>query len=200
MAASDVVRLEEGLGVHRISPNSTSGKSSSLSAAQETNSVVEPEPVDNEKQATQEAVVSARNWSRRRKVTTTWVVSMFKFISGLTSTSIVPNLPAIANQFHTQPGTLTIFPLSTYFLGYAAGLLLIGPLSETFGRVGALQLSNLSFIVFSTAAGFSQTNAQIIVLRVLIGFGGAGPLSVSFLCSMSSELSTAGLFCSSLIS
>jgi MFS family permease len=121
---------------------------------------------------------TAREWSKERKYITTWVVSLFKFISGLTSTSIVPNLPAIATQFGTAPGALSIFPLSTYFLGYAAGLLLIGPLSETFGRVGALQLSNLSFIVFNTAAGFAQTNAQLIVLRVLSGFGGAGPLSV----------------------
>ena len=120
--------------------------------------------------------LDARKWSRKKKVLTTWVISLFKFISGLTSTSVVPNLHNIALEFGTRSRVLKIFPLSSYFLGYIAGLLIIGPLSENFGRVGMLQASNILFIVFNTAAGFSKTNTQIVVMRVLSGLG--GPLSV----------------------
>lgn len=122
--------------------------------------------------------LDARNWTRQKKVLTTWIVSMFKFMSGLTSSSIVPNLASIALDVATGSGALRVLPLSAYFMGFAVGLLLIGPLSETFGRVGMLQASNMFFIIFNTAAGFSRTNAQIVVMRVLSGFGGAGPLSV----------------------
>ena len=69
--------------------------------------------------------------------------------------------------------------MSSYFLGYTAGLLFIGPFSETFGRVGMLQVSNMLFIAFNTAAGFSQNLRQIVIMRVISGIGGAGPLSVS---------------------
>lgn len=120
----------------------------------------------------------ARNWSWRRKVLTTWVVSLFKFISGLASSAIVPSLTTIANDFGTPEGPLRPLPLSAYFLGYAVGLLTLGPLSETFGRVGVLQGSNIFFIIFNTAGGFAQTNAQLIVLRIMSGIGGAGPLSL----------------------
>lgn len=124
-------------------------------------------------------ITNARLWPRRQKLVTTWVVSFFKFISGLTSSSVVPNLPSIASELDIPQGALTLFPLSAYFLGYSVGLLVIGSLSETFGRLGTLQAANLIFIVFNTACGFSQTKTQIIVARTLSGFGGAGPLCVS---------------------
>lgn len=125
-------------------------------------------------------VHDARNWSRRQKLITTWVVSLFKAISGLASSSIVPGLATIAMEFHTDPGILTVLPLSSYFIGYTIGLLVIGPLSETFGRIGMLQGSNMSFIIFNLAAGLSQSSVQLNVLRAFSGFGAAGPLSVGF--------------------
>lgn len=125
-------------------------------------------------------ITNARLWSRRQKLITTWVVSFFKFISGLTSSSVVPNLPSIAAELDIPQGALSIFPLSAYFLGYSVGLLLIGSLSETFGRLGALQASNIIFIIFNTACGFSQTKTQLIIARTLSGLGGAGPLCVSY--------------------
>lgn len=121
---------------------------------------------------------SARHWSWRRKVLATWVVSMFKFLSGLASSSIVPSLTTIGDQFGIAPGPLRAFPISGYFLGYSVGLLTLGSLSETFGRVGVLVGGNLFFIIFNTAAGFAQTDTQLIVMRVISGFGGAGPLTV----------------------
>ena len=125
--------------------------------------------------------VDARNWPRSKRVLTTWTVSLFKFISGLTASSLVTNLASMAQEFHTPSGPLRVFPMSSYFLGYTVGLLLIAPCSEILGRVGMLQTSNMIFIIFNTAAGFSRSNQQIIIMRVLSGFGGAGPLSVRML-------------------
>ena len=44
-----------------------------------------------------------------------------------------------------------------------------------------LQISNMIFIIFNTAAGFARNNRQIIIMRILSGFGGAGSLSVGVL-------------------
>ncbi|KAL9620604.1 MAG: hypothetical protein Q9160_004858 [Pyrenula sp. 1 TL-2023] len=84
----------------------------------------------------------------------------------------------MAQEFRTPSGPLRIFPMSSYFLGYTLGLLLIPPFSETLGRVGMLQTSNMIFIIFNTAAGFCQNNQQVIIMRALSGFGGSGPLSL----------------------
>lgn len=124
-------------------------------------------------------ITNARSWPRRQKLVTTWIIAFFKFISGLTSSSVVPNLPSIAAELDIPRGALSILPLSAYFLGYSAGLLIIGSLSETFGRLGTLQASNCIFIIFNTACGFSRTKTQLIVARALSGLGGAGPLCVS---------------------
>lgn len=46
-------------------------------------------------------------------------------------------------------------------------------------RVPVLQLSNLFFLVWNTACGFSKTKEQMIVFRFLSGLGGSAPLAVS---------------------
>lgn len=125
------------------------------------------------------ACCDARDWPKNKKYLTTLAVSMFKAISGLASSSIVPSLVQIGSEFHTAPGLQQSLPLSVFFLGYTLGLLVIGPLAETFGRVGMLQGSNIFFIVFNTIAGFSNSNAMLCVMRALMGFGAAGPLAVS---------------------
>lgn len=71
--------------------------------------------------------------------------------------------------------------LSVFVLAYAVGPLFLGPLSEIYGRVIVLQLSNLFFLVFNIGCAVSQTKVQMIVCRFFAGLGGSAPLAVSFL-------------------
>lgn len=47
--------------------------------------------------------------------------------------------------------------MSVFLLAYAIGPLFYGPLSEIYGRVIILQLSNAGFLIFNLACGFAQT-------------------------------------------
>lgn len=68
--------------------------------------------------------------------------------------------------------------LSIFVLAYAVGPLVLGRLSEIYGRVIVLQLANLFFLAFNTGCGFAQNKSQLIAFRFLSGLGGSAPLSI----------------------
>lgn len=63
-------------------------------------------------------------------------------------------------------------------MNHNAGPLLLGPLSEIYGRVLILQLSNMFYLFFNLGCGLSRTSGQLIAFRFLSGFGGSAPLAI----------------------
>ncbi|KAJ8082471.1 hypothetical protein PM082_008326 [Marasmius tenuissimus] len=120
-----------------------------------------------------------RNWSKKQRWTVTLVVSLFTFISPVGSSISSPSLPAISRDLGIPPGSiLENMTLSIFVLAYALGPLIWGPLSELFGRLVILQVSNIWFLIFNTLCAFAKTPTQMLVFRFLAGFGGAAPQSV----------------------
>ena len=105
-------------------------------------------------------------------------MSSFTFISPTSSSIVAPALPAMAEQFNVSNEIIIQMLLSIFVLAYAFGPLFLGPLSEMYGRVPVLQLANLFYFIFNLACGFSKTATQMLVFRVLAGFGGSAPLAV----------------------
>lgn len=91
---------------------------------------------------------------------------------------VAPSLPAIASRFHIDNEVESQLVLSIFVLAYAIGPLIIGPLSEMYGRVKVLQLTNLIYLVFNIGCGFAQTKGQMLVFRLLSGLGGSAPLAI----------------------
>ena len=69
--------------------------------------------------------------------------------------------------------------LSIYVLAYAIGVLFLGPLTESFGKVPVLQVTNFFYLVFNIACGVSRSRVQMIVFRFLAGLSGSAPSAVS---------------------
>jgi len=92
---------------------------------------------------------------------------------------VAPALTAIAKEFHITNEVEIQLTLSIFVLAYAIGPLFLGPLSEIYGRVPVLQLSNLFYLVFNIACGVSKSKGQLIAFRFLSGLGGSAPLAVS---------------------
>jgi MFS family permease len=91
------------------------------------------------------------------------------------------SLQSITHDLHlgTAAETQTIF--SIYVLSWGTGPLLLGPLSEVYGRVLVLQLSTIVFVAFSIASGLSRSSAELIIFRFISGLGGSAVLAVSYL-------------------
>ena len=69
--------------------------------------------------------------------------------------------------------------VTIFILGYAAGVLLLGPLSEIYGRRPTTIGSTWMFIVFMLGSGFAPNMPGLIVMRFLAGFGGSGVMAIS---------------------
>ncbi|KAF7871653.1 hypothetical protein EAF04_003760 [Stromatinia cepivora] len=119
-----------------------------------------------------------KDWPMTRKWAATTVVSAFAFISPVASSMVAPALEDIGRDLNVHSSAVRALMLSIFLLAYALGPLVVGPLSELYGRVPVLQLSNLFFLIFNLACGFAQTGPQMIVCRFFAGLGGSAPLSI----------------------
>ncbi|KAK2613919.1 hypothetical protein N8I77_000787 [Diaporthe amygdali] len=119
-----------------------------------------------------------KTWSMKQKWAAVSVVSTFTLISPVSSTMTAPALNSIANELNITNEFEKQLSLSIFVLAYAIGPLLLGPLSELFGRVIVLQLANLFYLFFNLGCGLCHTKVQLIVFRFLSGFGGSAPLAI----------------------
>jgi MFS family permease len=63
-------------------------------------------------------------------------------------------------------------------LAYAIGPLFLGPLSEVYGRVRIIQLSNLFYLVWNLGCGFAQNGGEMLAFRFFAGIGGSALLAI----------------------
>jgi len=86
------------------------------------------------------------------------------------STIYVPSVPAIAQALHTSVGRVQ-FTFAAYLLAFAVGMLVLGPLSDRFGRrrtvLGGLGLGAVASLICAV----SPTVEILIAARVLQGIG-----------------------------
>ncbi|GAP92972.2 putative efflux pump antibiotic resistance protein [Rosellinia necatrix] len=111
-----------------------------------------------------------KDWPKGRKWAVTDVLSASGFNRILVSTIMAPALSTIAKELHMN-ATESALSLSSYLLATAIGPLFIGPLSEMYGRQVVLHASNIWFLVWNIACGFTNTKELLIGARFLAGFG-----------------------------
>lgn len=111
-----------------------------------------------------------KNWPEKRKWAVTNVLSITGFNRILVSTVMAPALSVIAKDLD-MTATQSVMALSIYLLATAFGPLVIGPLSEVYGRKAILHVSNIWFLVWNLACGFSNSKEMLIGTRFLAGFG-----------------------------
>jgi len=95
---------------------------------------------------------------------------------------VAPAISSIVSEFKITNEVEQQLVLSIFVLAYAIGPLILGPLSEIYGRVPVLQLSNLFLLVFNTACGASKNKGEMIAFRFLSGLGGSAPLTLEVVC------------------
>ena len=88
----------------------------------------------------------------------------------------LPALPAIARALHTDSAGVQL-TLSVYLLGFGAGQLLVGPLSDRFGRRPVMLWGMLVFVLSSVVCALADSITTLVVARLLQAFGAcAGPV------------------------
>jgi MFS family permease len=92
---------------------------------------------------------------------------------------VVPALDDIGRDLNMKSSWEKQMLMSIFILGWGLGPIVLGPLSEIFGRVVLLNTGHVSFIIANALCGLPRHKATFIALRFLAGILGSGPLSVS---------------------
>ncbi|KAI0818073.1 major facilitator superfamily domain-containing protein [Xylaria sp. FL0064] len=119
-----------------------------------------------------------KNWTFNKKWAAVFTVSLFTFISPISSSLVAPALESIGEDLGIDQAFERNLTLSIFILAYAIGPLVWGPLSELYGRVVVLQLVNLIYLFFNLGCGLARTKSELIAFRFLSGLGGSAPLAV----------------------
>ena len=93
-------------------------------------------------------------------------------MAGLDTRIVLIGLPTIAASLRADLETL-LWVTQGYQIAITIGLVFLGRLTDISGRV---KIYNLGFAVFTVGSGlcvFAQTGQQLIIFRVIQGFGGA---------------------------
>lgn len=102
-------------------------------------------------------------------------MSLFEVVSAYSTTAMSIALPSIQKDLSISSYTVTLLALTIYSGPFVFGSLIAAPLSEVFGRVRILQISNLFFIGFVAGCGAATSATQLIVFRALLGLVGSVP-------------------------
>ncbi|CBW15903.1 unnamed protein product [Haemophilus parainfluenzae T3T1] len=90
----------------------------------------------------------------------------------------LPSLPQLASFFETS-ASMTQLTLTTAMIGLAVGQLLLGPLSDKFGRKIPLIISLVIYIISTILIVYAPNIEAMIVLRVIQGLSSAGSVVIS---------------------
>lgn len=84
----------------------------------------------------------------------------------------------IAEAFHVSH-EVTILGVSLFVAGLGVGPLLVGPLSEVYGRNIIYRISYILFLIFTFPVAFAPNITVFLIFRLLTGFCGSAFLSVA---------------------
>jgi MFS family permease len=143
------------------------------------------------------------NWSNKLKWGVTAAVSSTGFIRIMVSTvrlrvlpthiglflkhtanytcsqMMAPAIDTIAKDLHMTP-TESTMALSVYVLATAFGPMMIGSLSEVYGRKPIFHVTNIWFLVWNLICGFAHSKGLLIAARFLAGLGASAVFSLAY--------------------
>lgn len=111
-----------------------------------------------------------KNWPTLRKWAVTGVLSATGLNRIMVSTIMAPALTSIAADLHMNSEE-SVMAMSVYLLATAFGPLIIGPLSEVYGRAPVLHVTNIWFLIWNIVCGFANSKGVLLAARFFAGFG-----------------------------
>ncbi len=107
------------------------------------------------------------------------LVALLISIGAMATDLMLPALDVIANDLDAEPANDAHFVVTIFFLGMAAGQLLVGPLSDSFGRKPVIYYGYGIFVAGCVICLTTDTWLWMMLGRLLQGFGAAAPRIVT---------------------
>jgi MFS transporter, DHA1 family, multidrug resistance protein len=102
------------------------------------------------------------------------IIALLAMLGPFAIDAYFPTFDIVAHEFHVPVEKMQL-TLSAYLAAFAFSTLIIGPLSDSFGRRNIIFISLICFFFASIASIFAQNLEQMIISRIFQGMsGGAG--------------------------
>lgn len=121
--------------------------------------------------------IHPHNWPPVKKVYSCVVVGLTALSVSLGSAMFSAANPIIMETYHVGTSVAAL-GVSLFVLGFAAGPVVWGPLSELYGRKVVMVPSCLGYVCFSFAVATAKDIQTIMICRFFAGLIGAAPLVV----------------------
>jgi len=123
----------------------------------------------------QETIVKQEYLGKASLIT---LIAMLSLTPMLATDLYLPGLPSMSEYFASSSAVLnlTLVAFSSFM---AVGVLLLGPLSDKYGRKSILIVSLIIYMIFSSACAFAADVWSLIFFRVFQSLGGGGMLATS---------------------
>lgn len=111
----------------------------------------------------------------------TWLIIFLGLLSAmapLATDMYLPSLPAMSEAFHASTSQIQL-TLTMTMAGMAIGQIVIGPLSDRFGRRRPLLICMIVFAAASLLACFAEDLTAFLALRFIQGFSGASGIVIA---------------------
>lgn len=105
------------------------------------------------------------------------LITILSMIPPLSTDLYMPALPEIVTYFHTTT-SMTSFTMTIFFIFMSIGTLVLGPMSDKYGRKPVLVWSTLLTFVCSIICAFSPTITFLICVRAIQAFGAGGMIAI----------------------
>ena len=106
------------------------------------------------------------------------LISILSMIPPLSTDLYMPALPEMTLYFNTT-STLMSFTMTIFFIFMAIGILILGPMSDKYGRKPVLIASISISMIFSAACAFTPNITLLIVARAASAFGAVCMVAIS---------------------
>ncbi|KAK9450805.1 major facilitator superfamily domain-containing protein [Limtongia smithiae] len=118
------------------------------------------------------------NFSTKKKLSIMFTISSLTFVVPLASSMFAPGVSLFMEEFNQSNTLLASFVVSIYILGFVLGPLVVGPISEMYGRCIVYRVSQVIFTGLTIGCGEVQSFAGMFVLRLLSGVVGSTSIAL----------------------
>jgi MFS transporter, DHA1 family, multidrug resistance protein len=116
--------------------------------------------------------------ARRTALLVTLVLGGLTALPALSMDMYLPALPQVSRSLHSPSGTVQ-FTLTACLAGMALGQLVVGPLSDRWGRRRPLLAGMAIYVLATAACVFAPSAALLIAVRLVQGLAGSAGIVIS---------------------